>query len=744
MTARRRALQSALPYLALLALWAVFFWRFAAPNPADRLTYEPGDFTETFGLFHDLSYRAVLEGRLPLWTECLWSGYPLYADPQAQTYYPVKWLLFAGLRAQGWGNFPIEALVLETALHYLLTSLGLYAFLRDRKLRPAAALLGAVTFTYGGYLTAYAPLQNAVLAVNAWTPLALLAAGRLGETRTARSLAWAALALALAFLAGHPQTFLFAALITLAYFTYRYWAAGGRWRGWVGLGAALVTLTTLLAGAQLLPSLQFVANSTRASVPYEQAAHGFPFGDLAQLLVSGVTSVWSPLYVGLLPLALAVFALGRRTPEVRFWAGAALVNLVLSFGAPAAAYDAAYWLIPGLALFRGAERLALIFSLSLAVLAAFGADAALAALARPARRQLRALTAAVAGVALTALIALLIVAATGDNGVDWAGAGDRLGRWLLMAGLALAALLLRARVPAVRRWTPAIFVLVAVVDLFSAARSLNVRPVSQPYGPNPLIEPITAEAGFFRVQDDFRLPGHAGCAYGYSGVEGRTPYQIAGYAKLLERAPERVRWPLLGVRFVVTWRADLVDDHGQRIADVAAQNDLLDEKGNPTRTQRLTADPQRAWLARSVRVAAGDAVWDALNAPDFRAFDEVILPAAAEAAPGTGTVTVDTDTPGQTALTVQTDAPAVLVLSEPAFPGWQATLDGRPAPVLTADGALLGLAVPAGAHTVTLEFAPAVLGWGLSLSWLGLLLAGLLTFAPARLARRWGLNHAGA
>ncbi|MCS6883712.1 MAG: hypothetical protein NZU74_20515, partial [Chloroflexaceae bacterium] len=137
-----------LPYLALIAIWALFFWRFAAPNPADRLMYEPGDFSETFGVFRDLSYRAALEGRPALWADCLWSGYPLHADPQAQTFYPPKWLTFAALRLMGYGHFPLEALVAETALHYLFTSLFFYLFLRSRRLRPAASVLGAVTFTY--------------------------------------------------------------------------------------------------------------------------------------------------------------------------------------------------------------------------------------------------------------------------------------------------------------------------------------------------------------------------------------------------------------------------------------------------------------------------------------------------------------------------------------------------------------------------------------------------------------------
>ncbi len=734
----------AAPLAALVALWALFFWRFAAPNPADRVTYVPGDFSETFGVFRDLGYRAFVEGRLALWADCLWSGYPLHADPQAQTFYPVKWLTYSGLRLLGYGHFPLEALVAETAAHYLLTSLGLYAFLRSRALRAWAAVLGAVTFTYGGYLTGYPPLQNAVLAVNAWTPLALWAAGRLGEARTLRALALTALVLAVAFLAGHPQTFLFTALITGAYFTFRYCAAPpAPPLRFAALGLALGALTAALAAVQLLPSLEFIAASTRASVAFAQAAHGFPFQDLAQMLIPGIASVWSPLYVGVLPLALAIFAVTRPLPEVRFWAGAALASLVLSFGTAAAAYDAAYWFIPGLALFRGAERLALITSLALAVLAAFGAHYLLGGLARSERAVLRRITwgvAVIAVVAVAALVTVMALAYGGVSGLEWGALPDLLGRWALVAALTLAALLGRGRVPALRAWTPALFVAVVAVDLFSANRPLNVQPLYTAYAPDAVVAPLQADPAFFRVQDDARLPGHSGCAYGYRAIEGVTPYKLAAYERLLS-LPERTRWALLGVRYVTTWRGELLDAQGRRIeSEVVAQSERVDERGNPTRTHRLAQAARCAWLAGQVDViSAPDQLAARLAEPDFDPFTTAVLPTASVTVSGTaasgGEVATVQDAPGSLRFDVAADGAAVLVVSEAYFSGWRVSVDDQPAEVLTVDGALLGVAVPAGRHHVAFTYQPMTLTLGATLSALALAAAGL-AFAPASLGRR--------
>src|SRR5688572_28527863 len=176
-----RAWRSWLPYLVLVGAWGLFFWRFAAPNPADRLTYPPGDFSQQFGVFRAVAYEALASGRLPLWADCLYSGYPFHADPQAQLFYPPVWVVFAGLRAQGWGHFPLEALVIEVVLHYLLASVFMYWFLRSLKLHVGAAVLGALVFAYSGYLTGSPPVQTGILETVVWLPLALLCASRLAE-----------------------------------------------------------------------------------------------------------------------------------------------------------------------------------------------------------------------------------------------------------------------------------------------------------------------------------------------------------------------------------------------------------------------------------------------------------------------------------------------------------------------------------------------------------------------------------
>jgi hypothetical protein len=78
-----------------------------------------------------------------------------------------------------------------------------------------------------------------------------------------------------------------------------------------------------------------------------------------------------------------------------------------------------------------------------------------------------------------------------------------------------------------------------------------------------------------------------------------------------------------------------------------------------------------------------------------------------------------------------TSTPGILVVSDADYPGWQARVDGQPAPLLRADYALRGVALSAGHHEVELRYRPRALWAALALS-LASALALLLIALRAR------------
>ncbi|MDQ6672796.1 MAG: YfhO family protein, partial [Chloroflexota bacterium] len=191
---------------------------------------------------------------------------------------------------------------------------------------------------------------------------------------------------------------------------------------------------------------------------------------------------------------------------------------------------------------------------------------------------------------------------------------------------------------------------------------------------------------------------------------------------------------LLGVRYIVMPAAVAADQAEPRLTrnlpTVYADADvkvLENEQALP-----------RAWVVHSaVQMDAEQAVAQ-LSAgivdPRRTAVLERPPPSLTEAPSANDQVMIVDYAAERVRLEVDTSAPGVLVLSDAYFPAWQARVDGSTAEIYLVDGALRGVAVPAGRHTVEFEYASAALPLGASIT--GLTLLGLLVaHAAARSPR---------
>ncbi|HZU75518.1 MAG TPA: YfhO family protein, partial [Dehalococcoidia bacterium] len=83
-----------------------------------------------------------------------------------------------------------------------------------------------------------------------------------------------------------------------------------------------------------------------------------------------------------------------------------------------------------------------------------------------------------------------------------------------------------------------------------------------------------------------------------------------------------------------------------------------------------------------------------------------------------------------------TNGPALLVLTDTYYPGWQAFVDGQPAPLLRGDVLFRVVPVPAGEHEVEFRFEPQSLRLGLLITACAAVLAlGALVAAGLSLRR---------
>jgi Bacterial membrane protein YfhO len=88
------------------------------------------------------------------------------------------------------------------------------------------------------------------------------------------------------------------------------------------------------------------------------------------------------------------------------------------------------------------------------------------------------------------------------------------------------------------------------------------------------------------------------------------------------------------------------------------------------------------------------------------------------------------------------DAESLLVVSQDLAEGWTARIDGEPADLVAVDGALQGVFVPPGRHTVVLSYMPRTFVLGSAVSAMALSALVLAWFVPWRRRRRLRLSRA--
>jgi len=74
-------------------------------------------------------------------------------------------------------------------------------------------------------------------------------------------------------------------------------------------------------------------------------------------------------------------------------------------------------------------------------------------------------------------------------------------------------------------------------------------------------------------------------------------------------------------------------------------------------------------------------------------------------------------------LSVTMDQPGILVLADANYPGWEATVNGSEQEILDVNSVFRGIFLPAGTHSISFQFRPVTLYWGLALATLSIALA---------------------
>ncbi len=841
--------------LALLPL--LFFWRLITPNPTDRMQITGGDFTEQYFPLRAFTAQEWVQGRVPLWNPYLYGGQPALADIQSGALYPphiIEALILGwGVPLFGWEiGFPVWALELQIILHFSIAAVGTYLFVRHLGLRHHIPLrrarfggvMASLIFTYGGYLTGFPVQQITILQASAWLPWLLWGlsvaerrgaeAHRSGGVEKRRSsgaekqesgdkelqttnyklrpAAWSALAFALAILAGHPQTVLYIFYLSLA---YTFFLGFQRWRSSRAnikrhapfhlplfhsflLWLFTITLGSLIAAAQLLPTLEFIDRSLRADLSYQAVSAGLPLNELIAILYPGFFG-GSPEYVGLVALVLIAFVLtitwprpNKSThskknisnlqspispsphpqsphpqspispspisnlpisnlpisifPSLLFWAAAALISLLLAFGGSTFLYALFYLLAPGFEAVRQQERAFLVYSFSAAILTGYGAMLLTGPLPKSIRpiyalfeRRLRLVALVAFGMTAFFIYGSTAATARGDEVNLFFGVLRHHLFGLLILGGLLIWLAFRPRRWPRRPWGMALLAVWTAFNLFTVNWRFNLaEPDDSP--------PFTSSGGVQFLQANLPISSSpnlppARIVSGGLLPGGNSAASVYNLQDLTGNTPLQLARVDTFLQQMPSWRLwqlmnvrYIVDNR-----DISNEGLRLVFEEDELKVFEMGDPFPRAWFVSQVEVIPDFRQAIArLAADDFDLRRTAVVEAPLDlplADAAPSSFEITQMSPTTLLARVETPAPQLLVLSQIHYPGWQARLDGQPVDIERVNGVQQGVVVPAGSHRIELYFAPSSFTRGLILSAMGLIICLVILVIPARFGK---------
>ena len=679
-------------YLSLLANVIVFFHK---PLFSSEFLF-PWDFRGVQLPLITFLADELRHGRFALWNPYSYCGYPVFANIEACYFHPLI-LLCALIASHSPANLP-QLLEWAVVLQVWVAGIAAYHFLRELDAGHAAAWTGAIIFETGGYFASRAEHIGAMMAV-AWMPLAWLAVLKLRNGFQFRWFAALCGALGMSILGGFPQPTLavFASTMMLSIFLPAWRMARFRL---VAYSLAACLLGIGLAAVQFIPTYQLMQNSVaKYRAGWLGSGGGLYWQSLVSLLLPDhynqfdMARFQGPgdpsflyLYCGVGGLLLAIFALGAVSRRSA-WLLASMTafGLLWMLGEHTPMWRAAYPLLPvSIRIGIHPEYTYCIFCFGLAGLAALGLQAL------PVRETLR----FAAGV----LIALDLFVAGSGRPMNLVAVQVEPG--VTQVAFEGSAPLLRAVKGLVGQQTPPW----RVDNTEDAGLDWAIQaPISRIPTANG-VSPLALEN-----EIQLRLFLHDGHPWGWY-------YPVA--------KAESPVLDLMNVKYVVTRSQDAAllaaAPRFQHAASLPLGFELFENLAAMPRfflvheavysqslpdTRRLIADGtvdlhRTAITERPISLPGGLGGDEAVQTLEYQ--------------------------PGWLQLKVSAQQPALLVLAESYYPGWMAWVDGSPSEIYRADIAFRGILVPAGTHTVSMEFRPVILPISIAVS-VGTA-AGLLAF----------------
>ncbi len=715
----------------LLAICSGFYWKITL---TDQYTWlDSPDLANLVLPWYVFQAGEWHEGRVPLWDPHIYGGQTIIGQAEPGLAYPLNWALFSLPLRRGW--LRQDFLHWYFVVIHFMAAVFCFWLCRDLKRSRAASILAGAAFGLGGYLatTDWPYMMNGAV----WTPLVFLFLLRVfrGE-RPAASAALSGAFLGMAWLSGHHQIPIFISLAAAGVWLAHIFRSGKiDWR-LVRLGFLFTLVLTLVSGLQALPAYEYGKLAVRwinlerpvgwkDPVPYRvHDTYSLIPSALPGIVIPGREKNADP-FIGVVAFSLALLAvaLGWERKPVRVFALVATAGLLFSLGRNNVFHGIFYAVVPLVEKARNPSMAIAVFHFGVAVLAAFGVDSILSRKESPWLRR-SAIGMAVFG---SLLLAVLLVLALGQK----APGDDR------FAVVALVALLFA---PLLLAWQRGNIGPIAAASMATVLMLVELGNVSGIFWRNKVEkdrESFLAKmkenwdiAAFLQAQpwpvrievSEQEIPFNFGQLYGidvFGGFQASLPVNLMR----MDISNPRVR-RMFGINYSV-----------QRDPPAGNTKEVFQGAGGVKVYWNLDAFPRVWTVHEAVRIYSEPEIGAIMRNEGFDLSRKTFLfeePPAMERCQEPDFTRLVKRTNSHLAIEAEMKCQGMAVISDSWFPGWSATVDGKPARIHEAYASIRGVVVPKGRHRIEMRYRPLSVYLGGLMTACGLLTAAGLAWRARR------------
>jgi hypothetical protein len=697
--------------------WLDYKWGFSTGVPVKNPIMS--DVFSVLFIYKHLSWDIFRQGILPFWNDYILAGTPLLAAYQSAVLFPAN-IFFSLPRFWGWNWFIISST--------LAAALSAYAYLSFHLKSKVCCLFGSIIFSLSSLMTTWTEFGTAVWAMST-IPLIFLSLDQILICRKKLYLPVLSSLVVLLVLAGNLQVVIYALILAFVYSVWRnnLFKDTRQFRlillSWI---AVLIGLS--LTMIQLGPSWEFSLRSIRAEEKYSQS---FNYGltDYYQLIQFWnadffghpvTNNFWGKYfygeysyYLGVLVLPLIIYAIWafRGNRYINFFLTIFIVSLFLSVNNPISRLIFSLQL--PLLTYSSASRILFVTLFSASIIASFSLEHLISK-----RKSFWPFSIACFVLIMLTFIAFKFVPS----------------QFLLVSfrnSIIPIFILTVAGVinflPINRKYIAIVLLLLLCFDLGRYFRKYNpFIPARIVYPETPITKFLSEQPGPYRIirQKPTLLPPNSWSFYKIPSIEGYDPLQSLSYNRFFHVLENRSYFDqpnriveisnfnpaflnALNVKYILTLPKSSASLFSETIASQSYPTVFTDGSVEILENPSALA---RAFFISSLKNISGEKqLADTISQPDFDPQTTAVVSSGDDKLPSNfslGILKSISYNPNKVTIHVSSKGDSFLVLSDSYDPGWKAEIDGRQTKVYQTDGALRGVRVNEGDHTIIYRYLP--------------------------------------